>query len=295
MPQRPLPRELPHNIEAEQALLGAILINNGALENLSDWLRAQHFYDPLHARIYDTAAKVVEAGRRATPITLKDYFEGEAPVGPISIAQYLGRLISHATSVINAADYATTIRELARRRELIGIGEEIAVTAYAMTVEPPVASQIEAAEARLFQLSDHGRRVEARRLDDVLPEVLKASAQSFASGTALAGLSTGFKPLDDALGGLRPGNLIVLAGRPAMGKSALAEQIALNVAKQGTPALFVSCEMSHGELARRALAAECGISGKLIESGSFDGEVGWRRIHAGAEALRGIPLCIGVE
>jgi replicative DNA helicase len=170
----------------------------------------------------------------------------------LTVAQYLGRLISHATSVINAPDYAVTIRDLARRRQLIAIAEEIAVAAYDVAIAPPVSSQIEAAGTRLFQLSEHGQVRRARRLDDVLPEVLSASAANFTSGTSLAGLSTGFAAVDGLLGDLRPGNLIVLAGRPAMGKSAFAEQIALNVARQGTPALFVSCEMSDGELARRA-------------------------------------------
>jgi replicative DNA helicase len=287
-------RELPHNIDAEQALLGAILINNGALEALSNGLSFEDFFDPLHARIYQIAAKLIEGGRLATPITLKNYFEDDEQVGRLTVAQYLGRLISHATSVINAPDYAVTIRDLARRRQLIAIAEEIAMAAYDVAIAPPVSSQIEAAETRLFQLSEHGQARRARRLDDVLPEVLSASAANFTSGTTLAGLSTGFTALDGLMGGMRPGNLIVLAGRPAMGKSALAEQIALNVAKQGTPALFVSCEMSDGELARRALSIECRLSGMLIESGGFDGEAGWRRIEAAARMLKDVPLFLDV-
>lgn len=289
-----MPRLPPHNIEAEQALLGAILINNDAIETVSELIGPEDFYDPLHSRIYETAVKLAQAGQLVTPVTLKAYFDHEPKLDTITVPQYLGRLVSHATSVINAPDYANTIRELARRRGLILIGEEIADRSHKVSADMPVTAQIEAAEAGLFQLTDHGRGFRTRRLDEVLPEVLTASAQRYETGNALPGLSTGFISLDDLLGGLRPGNLIVLAGRPAMGKSALAEQIALNVARFSAPVLFVSCEMSDTELARRALSTECRISGNKIESGDFGGEEDWRRIEAAGKALSGIPLFLDV-
>lgn len=291
MPSLP---QLPHNIDAEQALLGAILINNRALENVSELIDSEDFYDPLHARIYETVARLIAAGQLSTPVTLKDYFNDDEKVGGFTVPQYLGRLASCATSIINAPDYAKTIRELARRRALITIGEQIASAAYEVSVDTPVAMQVETAEAQLFGLSEHRGQRDARRLDEVIPEVLAASAKRYETGITLAGISTGFKPLDDLLGGLRRGNLIVLAGRPAMGKSALAEQIALNTAKQGTPTLFVSCEMSDTELTLRALAAESGIPGKQIENGSLDGEAGWRRLQAATKPLQNLPLFFDV-
>ncbi len=291
MPSLP---QLPHNIEAEQALLGAIFINNRVFESVSDLLIAEHFYAPLHARIYEIAAKLIAAGRTASPVTLKDYLPAEEMVGEITIAHYLARIVTSATSVINAPDYAMTIRELARRRALIAIGEEIINAAHTVSADTSVAGQIEKAEGNLFRLSDHSGQRKTRRLGEVVPEVLAASAKRYETGTALAGLSTGFKSLDELIGGLRPGNLIVLAGRPAMGKSALAAQLALNAAKQGVPALFVSCEMSDTELAIRALAAEAGISGRQIESGHFDGEPAWRKLKVVEQVLEKVPLYLEV-
>ena len=118
-------RQAPHNIEAEQAMLGAILINNEAFDRVSAFLEPHHFFDPLHGRIFDTAAKFIQSGKNATPITLKSFFENEEAIGQVTVPQYLGRLASHATSVINAEDYGRTIYDLSVRRDLIIIGEDM--------------------------------------------------------------------------------------------------------------------------------------------------------------------------
>src|SRR5215813_4448901 len=140
---RPVPnppesfRAPPHNVEAEQALLGAILVNNEACDRVSGFLKPDHFYDPLHGQIYDHAAKLIWAGKRATPITLKTFFQSDEPAGDLTVPQYLGRLAANATTIINAEDYGRTIYDLAIRRQLIGIGEGMVNTAYDSPIDAP--------------------------------------------------------------------------------------------------------------------------------------------------------------
>jgi replicative DNA helicase len=150
-------REAPHNIEAEQALLGAILVNNDAADRVSAFLRPEHFFDSLHGRIYDAACKLILGGKRATPITLKNFFEHDAPIGDLPVTHYLGRLAANATTIINAEDYGRAVYDLAIRRELIGIGEDMVNVAYDSPIEAPPAAQIEEAEQRLYELAETGK------------------------------------------------------------------------------------------------------------------------------------------
>ena len=129
-------RQAPHNLEAEQALLGAILVNNEAMDRVSSFLDPQHFYDPLHQQIYETAAKLIHAGKQATPITLRTFFETAEPISPtLTVPQYLGTLAASATTIINAEDYGRTVYDLATRRALIIIGEDMVNGAYDSTVD----------------------------------------------------------------------------------------------------------------------------------------------------------------
>ena len=151
-------RAAPHNIEAEQALLGAILVNNDACDKVSSFLKAEHFFDPLHGRVYEAALKLISVGKRASPITLKTFFEHEEPLSPdLTVPQYLGRLAGNATTVINAEDYGRTVYDLAIRRDLILIGEDLVNLAYDSPVEAPPAVQIEDTEQRLFELAETGK------------------------------------------------------------------------------------------------------------------------------------------
>src|SRR5215475_5787467 len=151
-------RVAPHNIEAEQALLGAILVNNEAHDRVSGFLEAQHFYDPLHQQIYETLSKLIASGKQATPITLKTFFEAAEPIDAgLSVPQYLGRLAANAATIINARDYAQTIYDLAIRRHLILIGEDMVNAAYDSPVDFPPREQIEEAETRLFSLAETGK------------------------------------------------------------------------------------------------------------------------------------------
>ncbi|MGB0056466.1 MAG: DnaB-like helicase N-terminal domain-containing protein, partial [Methyloceanibacter sp.] len=137
--ETPTFRAPPHNLEAEQALLGAILVNNEACDRVSSFLKQEHFYDALHGRIYDHAAKLIWAGKRATPITLKTFFQGDEPAGDLTVPQYLGRLAANATTIINAEDYGRTIYDLAIRRQLIQIGEGMVNIAYDAPIDAPPA------------------------------------------------------------------------------------------------------------------------------------------------------------
>jgi replicative DNA helicase len=295
-PEAQTARQAPHNIEAEQALLGAILINNAAYERLADQLEAAHFFDPLHGRIFAAVAKLIASGRRVTPVTLKGIFEGER-IGALSVAQYLGRLAAHATSVINARDYARTIRELALRRDLILIGEDMVNLAYNGATEASPAEQIEAAEKRLFQLGEHGTAVAYEcEIAGALTGAVDMIAAAYQRDGGLAGLPTGFTALDRQLGGLAPSDLIILAGRPSMGKTALATNIAFSVAglladQGGGEVSFYSLEMSPEQLVMRQLAQQVGIPSERMRRGAIS-EAEFARITDGARALAKLPLHI---
>ena len=151
-------RQAPHNLEAEQALLGAILVNNEALDRVSGFLTPGHFFDPLHGRIYETLATLIHAGKTATPITVKSFFENSEPIdAQTSVPQYLGRLAANATTIINAAEYGRTIYDLSTRRTLIIIGEDMVNTAYDSSVDQPPKGQIEEAEGRLYSLAEQNK------------------------------------------------------------------------------------------------------------------------------------------
>src|SRR2546428_8325214 len=153
----PAYRSAPHNIEAEQSLLGAILVNNDAFYRVSDFLEPKHYFEPLHQTIYETAGSLIRMGKIATPVTLKTFLPADTDVGGMTIGQYLARLAAEATTIINAQDYGRTVYDLALRRDLIGIGEEMVNTAYGAEVDETPRTQIEDAERRLFELAERGR------------------------------------------------------------------------------------------------------------------------------------------
>src|SRR5215468_808206 len=246
-PSRPLPapsasspvgaalpfRSAPHNLEAEQALLGAILINNEAHDRVSDFLEPHHFYDPLHQQIYETAAKLIASGKQATPITLKTFFETAEPIdATLTVPQYLGRLAANAATIINARDYAQTVYDLATRRQLILIGEDMVNAAYDAPVDFPPKEQIEEAETRLFSLAETDKYGQGfLAFNHALTTAIEMAGSAYKRDGHLSGIASRFAGLDAKMGGLQPSDLIVLAGRPSMGKTALATNIAFNVAR----------------------------------------------------------------
>jgi replicative DNA helicase len=300
-------RQAPHNIEAEQALLGAILINNAAFDRVAGFLLAEHFFDPLHARIFETAATLIQKGKQATPITLKTFFEAEEPIGGLSVPQYLGRLAASAVSVMNAHDYGRAIYDLSVRRNLIIVGEDMVNTAYDSPVDMPPEAQIEDAEQRLFELAEKGKYGSGfMSFHNALTDAIEMASHAYERDGHLSGLSTGLHDLDRTLGGLQKSDLVILAGRPSMGKTALATNIAFNVARahrtetdaegnektvDGGIVGFFSLEMSAEQLATRIIAEQSEISSERIRRGMIE-EAEFRRLVDVTHQMQTIPLYI---
>jgi replicative DNA helicase len=260
----------PHSFDAEQALLGAILVRNEAYERVSGFLDAQHFFDPLHQRVYAAAGKLIVEGQTASPVTLGPYFQNSEPVGGAPVPVYLGQLAINATTILNARDYGRTIRDLATRRQLILIGEDVAKAAFEADIDFPPARQIEEAENRLYALAK-GSGSDTPELDHrtILDSAINLIDAAIRDRGKPLGLSTGLVDLDKRIGGLRPGHLIILGGRPSMGKSALAENM---LTACQAPAMFMSMEMTAEEVALRELSAETGLRGDQLVRGEVTKE-----------------------
>src|SRR5271168_5294424 len=305
-PQERSYRTPPHNLEAEQALLGAILINNDAFDRVSDFLRSEHFVEEIHRRIFEVAGSLIRAGKLATPITLKTFL-GEHDLGGVSVPQYLARLAAEATTIINANDYERTIHDLAVRRELIQIGEDVVNVAYDAPVDSSPRDQIEEAERRLYSIAEGGRYDGGFQLfSDALKIAVDMAARAYERDGHLSGVSTGLNDLDLKLGGLQASDLVILAGRPGMGKTALATNIAFNIAKawrgetgaDGTQKTvdggivgFFSLEMSSEQLATRIIAEQSGVASYKIRRGDIT-EVDFHRVAEAVREMQSIPFYI---
>jgi len=293
-------RRTPGSEEAEQALLGAILINNEAYGRVSGFLKGEHFLLPVHGRIFDAIDAVIERGQIANPVTLKPYFENDAALADLGGAQYLARLAASAVSVINAEHYGRMIQDLALRRNLIQIGEEMVNIAYDSPVEEPGTKQIEDAEQALFELAEHGKRdAGPRPFAQTLTLAVKMAEAAKQREGLLSGVTTGLKDLDKKLGGLHRSDLVILAGRPGMGKSSLATNIAFAAAKarsergdkEGAAAAFFSLEMSSEQLAARILAEQVEISSEKLRRGMLDQNEFGRLVQT-SQAIERFPLFI---
>jgi replicative DNA helicase len=296
----------PHNIEAEQALLGAVLVNNDAFDRVADFLKPDDFSDELHRRIYDVAAQLIRAGKLATPITLKTFL-GEHDLGGVTIAQYLARLAAEATTIINAADYGRMIHDLAVRRNLIAIGEDIVNGAYDAPIAASPRDQIEEAERKLYSVAETGRYDGGfQRFSDALATAVDMAAKAWERDGRLSGLATGMSDLDKMLGGLQSSDLVILAGRPAMGKSALATNIAFNIARayefearpdgahatvNGGVVGFFSLEMSAEQLATRIISEQAAVPSYKIRRGDIS-EPEFHRVAQAAREMQTIPFYI---
>ncbi|HEX7531833.1 MAG TPA: replicative DNA helicase [Methyloceanibacter sp.] len=303
-PETPVFRAPPHNLEAEQALLGAILVNNEAIDRVSSFLKPGHFFDALHGRLYEAASKLILGGKRATPITLKTFFQTSEPVGELTVPQYLGRLAANATTIINAEDYGRTVYDLAIRRQLIGIGETMVNTAFDSPIDAEPAVQIEDAEQKLYELAETGKYGSGfEPFSSALTDAIDMAANAYRRDGGLSGLATGFSDLDHRMGGLQPSDLIIIAGRPSMGKTALATNIAYHVAKtyrrdgdsdnavDGAVVGFFSLEMSSEQLATRIIAEQAYIPSERIRRGRIDSDE-FDRIVEVSQELQNLPLYI---
>ncbi len=277
-------RQAPHNVEAEQALLGAILVNNEAFYRVSDFLEPAHFYEAVHSQIYEISAKIIRAGKKADPITVKTFLPNELIEG-VSMQQYLARLAAEATTVINAYDFGRAVYDLAIRRQLILIGEEMTDTAFEADVDMTPDRQIEEAEKQLFDLAERGRYDGGfQSFGSALTASIQMASEAYQRDGSLSGIATGLTDLDKMMGGLQRSDLVILAARPAMGKSALATSIAINVAKafreeptpeghmktvNGGRVGFFSLEMSAEQLATRILSDQARITSSDIRRGNI--------------------------
>ena len=294
-------RAPPHNHEAEQGLLGAILINNRAYERVSDFLRAEHFADALHGRIFAAAGKLIDRGQIADAVTLGQYFAREEDFDRDGgAAVYLADLARAAVTVINAAEYGRLIHDLYLRRVLIDIGQDVVNQAFLPRLDVSAAQQIEAAEQNLFDLATTGEREGGfRRFAESLAGAIKLAEAAYKRDGHLGGIATGLDDLDKLLGGLHASDLVILAGRPGMGKTALATNIAFNAARRfaeskgadGAAVGLFSLEMSAEQLATRILAEQSGISSEKIRRGDLGNE-DFNRIVRASQALESLPIYI---
>jgi replicative DNA helicase len=303
----PAYRSAPHNIEAEQSLLGAILVNNDAFYRVSDFLEPKHFFEPIHQTIFETAGSLIRMGKVATPVTLKTFVPADTDIGGMTVGQYLARLAAEATTIINAQDYGRTIYELALRRDLIRIGEDMVNVAFDAPVDFAPRAQIEDAERRLYELAESGRYDGGfQGFAQAMKIALDMAANAYQRDGKLSGTATGLRDLDVKMGGLQRSDLIIVAGRPGMGKTALATNIAYNVAKAHQAELqadgtkksvnggivgFFSCEMSAEQLATRILAEQTGVSSSLIRRGGIT-QVEFDKIRDYTIELQHLPLFV---
>lgn len=300
-------REAPANIEAEQALIGAILVNNDAYYVVHDFLKPDHFFEPIHKEIFEKTSEMIRMGKIANPVTIKTFLAARDKIGDMTVAQYLARLAAEATTIINTLDYGRAVYDLALRRSLIGIGEEMVNLAFDAPLDMEPKVQIEEAERRLFTLAETGRYDGGFQsfTDAVTAAVQMATAAKDRDG-GLSGISTGIMAMDRRLGGLQPSDLIILAGRPAMGKTSLATNIAFNIAaayepaeqadgsfkaKNGGVVGFFSLEMSAEQLATRIISEQTEISSSKIRRGQINDQE-LTKLIACSEMMQRLPLYI---
>src|SRR5947199_10113146 len=303
----PVFRAAPHNIEAEQALLGAILVNNEAFYRVSDFLEPVHFFEPIHQKIFELAASLIRAGKVASPVTLKTFLPPDLDVAGLTASQYLARLAAEATTVINAEDYGRTIYDLATRRSLIIIGEDMVNVAYDAPVDLTPSDQIEDAERRLFELAETGRYDGGfQRFATALTTAVDMAARAYQRDGKLSGLATGLADMDRMMGGLPHSEPGILAGRPGSGKPSLAPAPAPHIAKRSSGAApahgrtesvnggivgLFSLEMSAEQLATRIISEQTEIPSYRIRRGEID-PTDFDRIAQMAREMETIPLYI---
>ncbi len=298
---------LPHSIEAEQALLGALLINNDVFDRVASLVKQEHFFDPVHGRIFEVVSRRIQKNALASPVTIKAFLEDDPGLAELGGPAYLVRLAGASMSIFAAKDYAQIIYDMAIRRNLIAIGEEITIKANAMDVDDEPKEQIIAAEQRLYSLGEQGSTDTGFQsfLKAVTDAVNMANAAYQRDGD-MAGISTGLKDLDGKLGGLHNSDLLIIAGRPSMGKTSLATNIAYNIAKaykkgirtdgsegavSGGVVGFFSLEMSAEQLASRILSEAAEVESQRIRSGDMS-ESEFRRFVEAAKSLESSPLFI---
>ncbi|ACR47111.1 replicative DNA helicase [Rickettsia peacockii str. Rustic] len=299
----PIPRVLPSNVQAEQMLLGAILTNNELLNYVSEFLRDAHFFEPIHKKIYKAIEKITEKGLTATPITLRSMLTQDALFQEVEGAEYLAKLITMSMMVINPVDYGKIIYDLAIKRNLINIGEEVVNNAYNSSLEVEAKEQIEHAEAKLYDLASEGLNEKSfTKIGISISESLASINRAMKNNDHIIGISTGLIDLDNKLCGFHNSDLIILAGRPSMGKTAFAINLALNTCnnmrlknirdnQEIQSVGFFSLEMSSEQLTTRLLSMCAEIDSTSLRTGIL-GEEKYNRLRKEANTLSELQFFI---
>ncbi|SPM45200.1 replicative DNA helicase [Orientia tsutsugamushi] len=284
--EKDLAKIAPNNIQAEQMILGAILINNRALYNINEFLLPEHFYEPLHGKIYKSINLIISKGISATVISLKNMLGNEPSFDEIGGVDYLAKLTTLALSIVNVNEYGKIVYDLALRRYLIEIGEKIVTNAYSSTLADLAISQIETAESQLYDLGSRGTLSKGfTKLQTSIEESWTSISSAIKNKNSINGISSGLLDLDSKLGGFKNSDLIILAGRPSMGKTALGVNLAINACKYFlssstqqnskvsniTPSVgFFSLEMSSQQISTRILSIESEINSSALFNGKID-------------------------
>ncbi|WP_370931126.1 replicative DNA helicase [Bartonella sp. DGB1] len=293
-------REAPFNIEIEQAILGALLVNNEYYDKISHILEPNFFYEKLHQKIYSICSKLIQADRRADYKTVKSYLPSNLLVSDeLPISEYLVNLCLDTVAIINIKDYAQIIYELYLRRQLINIGEDIVNTAYEVEIDIPPVEQIAQAELKLFNLAEHNAPEQGPQpISIALTESIAMAEAAHKRTGHLSGIATGLSDLDKLMGGLQKSDLIILAGRPGMGKTSLATNIAFNISyakknklETNGNILFFSLEMSSEQLATRIISEQSEISSANIRRGNLT-DIELDRLIKCSRELQELPLYI---
>jgi len=303
----PAPQALPQNVEAEAALLGALMIDNRLVEDVQLKLRPDHFFEPLHGRIYESILRMTDANRVANPVTLKPMFDGDEAMKEVGGPAYLAQLTGSGAAIIGARDFAAQIYDLALLRALVGVGRDLVEGALDTSEEIAPLDQIEKAETELYKVAEEGgAEGKAKSFAEATKEALQMAERALNSGGHLSGLTTGLEAMNSKIGGLHRSDLIIVAGRPGMGKSSLATNMAFAAAQRflrdqedgiapekgaGAPVALFSLEMSADQLATRILAEQSGITAENLRMGRIT-QHEFRDLARAAAELQSLPLYI---
>ena len=300
-------QSLPRNIEAEAALLGAMMIDNRLVEDVQIKLRADHFFEPLHGRIYDAILRLVDRNMVANPVTLRPLFEADETMRELGGPGYLAQLTGSGVALIGARDFAEQIYDLALLRALIGVGREMVERAVDTSEAVDPKGQIEEAEVALYKVAEEGGETgSVKSFGQATKLAVEQAERALNSGGHLSGITTGLDSVNARIGGLHKSDLMILAGRPGMGKTSLATNIAFNAARRlvrdredgiadeksvGAAVAFFSLEMSADQLATRILSEQSGISSENLRMGKIS-QQDFRNLARAAAELESLPLFI---
>ena len=303
----PAAAALPQNVEAEAALLGALMIDNRLVEDVQLKLRPHHFFEPLHGRVYESILKLADRNMVANPVTLRPSFEADEAMRELGGPAYLATLTGSGAAIIGAKDFAQQIYDLALLRALIGVGRDLVEGALDTSEDVAPLEQIEKAETELYKVAEEGgAEGKAKSFGEATKLAVEMAEKALNSGGHLSGLTTGIEGINSKVGGLHKSDLVILAGRPGMGKTSLATNIAFAAAQRfardiedgiepaksaGAPTAFFSLEMSADQLATRILAEQSGISSENLRMGKISQQE-FRSLARAAAELQSLPLYI---